>query len=78
MNNQSWFYLTIWHGTPADFRTEYSIDVCEAQNAVAEIGLLESASSEIQRNSFGAVDISTQHNAHADITIKTEVVWYVS
>ena len=84
---RSWFYLTLWHGTPPEF-TEYinqEIDtskilntfIVDADGYRSEIDTTSALYSEITTRRSVNVDIIDREEVSTDIITVTEVVWYV-
>lgn len=75
---QSWFYLTLWRGTPPEF-TDYATAVLDMEaSSGTEISTTNSTARSIERTTSGNALIERNKPARADITARTEVVWYVN
>lgn len=74
---QSWFYLTLWRGTPPEF-TDYATAALDTEaNVGAEIATIDRQAGNIERTTSSAALILKTNTARADITARTEVVWNV-
>ena len=74
---RSWFYLTLWRGTPPEF-TEYVDAMLDTtDHSEAGIQTVEATEQRIERTTSAAALIERIIPARADITARTEVVWYV-
>lgn len=74
---KSWFYLTLWRGTPPEF-TDYATAVLDTEaNVGAEIATMNRPERNIERTTSGVALILKTNPARADITARTEVVWNV-
>lgn len=74
---KSWFYLTLWRGTPPEF-TEYADAMLDTTgHSNADIKTAEATEQRIERTTSAAALIERIGPACADITARTEVVWYV-
>ena len=74
---RSWFYLTLWRGTPAEFTTEASTEIQKSTPAQALIAAADAAEASISRITTAVTDIISMDNFNMDITTETAVVWYV-
>lgn len=74
---KSWFYLTLWQGTPPEF-TDYATAVLDTEaSSGTEIATTSSTASSVERTTSGNALIERNKPARVDITARTEVVWYV-
>ena len=85
--DRSWFYLTLWRGTPPEF-TEY-IDreiervnvlntfIVDADGVKSNIETTSALYSDITKQGSVNVDIMDRKEVSTDIITVTEVVWYV-
>lgn len=74
---KSWFYLTLWRGTPPEFTQEITADILTTSCALASIISETQRSAQITTSHQKSVAISTDEHATSDITTRTEVVWIV-
>lgn len=77
MAGRSWFYLTLWHGTPGEMTEFVDVNVDVAKHPEAEIITSDQALGNIERTTSGNALIDKTASATAEITPRTEVVWYV-
>lgn len=84
---RSWFYLTLWHGTPPEF-TEYiekeleqvkvlNTFIVSTDGVRSSIDTVSSLYSDITKHRSVNVDIKDREEVSTDIITVTEVVWYV-
>lgn len=76
-NGRSWFYLTLWHGTPPEFTSEFDAQIADADSASAFIHTASVAESNIETAASYAANIRSRDAVGAEITTVTEVVWRV-
>ena len=74
---QSWFYLTLWHGTPDEFTSKYNAEITPADNASTDVYTDDDIMTAIETTEINAVDIDTQEITDVDINIAMGVVWCV-
>lgn len=74
---QSWFYLTLWHGTPPEMTEFVNAELDTAEHPGVEIATEDAAAGNIERAASSNALIDETSSAQADITTRTEVVWYV-
>ena len=74
---KSWFYLTLWRGTPPEMTEFVDAELDTAEHPGAEIATEDAAAGNIERTTSGNALIDETSSAQADITTRTEVVWYV-
>lgn len=74
---KSWFYLTLWRGTPPEFTEEVAVNMQAASGVPASIATASWAESQIKTATAVATEIVTGRNAEAEIITRTEVVWLV-
>lgn len=74
---KSWFYLSFWKGTPEDFTTYADIEIQEANSALAIIEKTDTIKAKIENALTLSSDIKDQENCTANISMVTEVLWYV-
>ena len=84
---RSWFYLTLWRGTPPEF-TEYiereiesarvlNTFIVSSDGVKSSIETMSSLYSDITKQRSVNVDIADHEKVSTDIITVTEVVWYV-
>lgn len=76
-NGRSWFYLTLWHGTPPEFTAEVDAQIGGIDRANIDIQTVEAAKAQIPTIEPVTTDISTRESVGIDVTTITEVVWGV-
>ena len=76
-NGISWFYLTLWHGTPPEFTTELDTQIGDIDRAFANIQTAEAAESHIGTAEEVEAGIRTSEAVGVDVIITTEVIWSV-
>lgn len=74
---KSWFYLTLWRGTPPEFTDFVDVALDTADGCGADITTAETAAQSIERMISANALIERIIPARADIIARTEVVWYV-
>lgn len=74
---RSWFYLTLWRGTPPEFTTELDAKITQGDSAAAVIHTADTADSSIDTAASLAARIYSREAVGSDITKVTEVVWRV-
>ena len=74
---QSWFYLTLWHGTPDEFTSKVNVEIEPVENAVALIHEDDTMSSGVETVTISGADVDRQYNADVDINTVMGVVWCV-
>ena len=75
--NRSWFHLTLWRGTPAEFTEEIGAEIQQASPAQAIITTAETTGASIERVTTAVTDIVNMSVFNMDIITETAVVWYV-
>jgi len=76
-NGRSWFYLTLWRGTPPEFTTEIDATIGDVDRAFANIKTAEAAESHIATAFSGDAAIPQTEAVGVDIITVTEVIWRV-
>lgn len=74
---KSWFYLTLWRGTPAEFTDEIDVEIQQAEPVQSIIVTADAAGADIERTTAAAVDIASKDAYSMDIIKESAVVWYV-
>ena len=74
---RSWFYLTLWRGTPPEFTEEMEIVVNDVDRKTAIIQTSNTAESKIATAVSAVANIISREIIGADISTTTEVLWYV-
>lgn len=74
---KSWFYLTLWRGTPREFTEEFGADIAETEKATIKIQKTDSLASEISTAHSVISAVITECDVGTDITTTTGVTWYV-
>ena len=73
----SWFYLTLWRGTPPEFTSEAEVEIHENSYAGAFIARSTETQAEIKTTDSHAVQVVESEQAVCDVITTTEVVWLV-
>ena len=73
----SWFYLTLWRGTPADFTTTAEAAVGTASAAAAAVRTADPARAAVEAASRVAARIRRANLAVRKEITTTEVTWHV-
>lgn len=76
-NGRSWFYLTLWRGTPSEFTTEADAWIGGIDRAYATMKTAEAAESHMATTFPGNTLIPRTEAVGVDINTVTEVVWRV-
>ncbi len=76
-DNRSWFYLTLWHGTPPEFTTTFDVDIVESEKAYVSVQKKDSFETMIEKQANAAAQIIENEKVGIDIIKTTEVVWFV-
>lgn len=76
-NGRSWFYLTLWRGTPPEFTTEIDATIGDVDRAFASIKTAEAAESSIATTYSGNAVIHRADAVGVDVITITEVIWRV-
>lgn len=76
-NGRSWFYLTLWRGTPPEFTTELDAQIGTVESAYASIKTAEAAESSIATAFSGDAAIPQTEAVGVDVITVTEVIWRV-
>ena len=76
-NGKSWFYLTLWRGTPPEFTTELAAQIQDIDRAFANIKSAEATESHIGTASSGYAAIPRTETAGVELIIATGVIWHV-
>ena len=75
--NKSWFYLTLWRGTPPEFTERVDAKIKKSDSANAFIKTMDTANSEIGKSGSLLSDVSVCLSFDAEIIKRTKVVWHV-
>lgn len=75
--NKSWFYLTLWRGTPPEFTESVDAKIKKSDSANAFIKTMDTANSEIGKSDPLLSDVSVCLSFDAEIIKRTKVVWHV-
>ncbi len=75
--SRSWFYLTLWRGTPPEFTEEFTVDITESDSAFANIITADSVGASVKKESLFDAKIDENFASVTNIVTKTEVTWYV-
>ena len=75
--SRSWFYLTLWRGTPAEFTEIIDVDIQQANPAQAIIAMADAVEAGVERITAAATDVVDMSVFNTVINTETAVVWYV-
>lgn len=74
---KSWFYLTLWRGTPPEFTDNLGADIAEAENVAVGIQRTDNLASEISTALSVISNVISRSDIDTDVTTTTEVIWHV-
>ena len=74
---RSWFYLTLWRGSPPEFTSEADVLIETVEDAAAGIQHETNCNASVIRKDSGRALIEKTTNIDIDVITKTEVVWLV-
>ena len=75
--NKSWFYLTLWHGTPPEFTNEFIVDINNVNTFSTDIQSKDETYTSIETVSLLSANLKTIESINSEIITTTEVTWYV-
>lgn len=75
--SKSWFYLTLWRGTPPEFTDEFDARIDDEDSAISSIETANTLGTVIDTALNALVSIETKEDVNTEIITKMEVVWYV-
>lgn len=75
--SQSWFYLTLWRGTPPEFTDEFDADLSQTEYAEAAVHEVDAVRADIDTQVAKDVNIIEKDTATVSITTTLEVIWFV-
>lgn len=76
-DNRSWFYLTLWHGTPPEFTTTFDADIVKSEKAYVSVQKKDSFETMIKKQTSAIAKIDEKEKFGIDIIRTTEVIWFV-
>lgn len=76
-DSKSWFYLTLWHGTPPEFTTMVDVDISETEKAYVSVQTKDVAESAIEKQTSTTSQIADREKVGVDIIKTMEVIWVV-
>ena len=76
-DSRSWFYLTLWRGTPPEFTENLTATIQDSESANALIHTLDEVGSKISTVASFSSRILKSEAFTAGITKETEIIWYV-
>ena len=76
--SKSWFYLTLWHGTPPEFTSEFDVEISDTSPVDAMIRRADDMDTELNTTASLSADIRSRETIGTELIKTTEVVWYVS
>ena len=74
---RSWFYLTLWRGTPEEFTSKIDAKIQTVENSSVAIKTAENLQSKICTATLLSANIKSRETIGLDVIKTTEVVWYV-
>lgn len=78
MSGRSWFYLTLFNGSPANATEYVDVDITEREIVGTEVVTTDALSSNVDTLDTLDSQISHADAIGVDITMLTEVVWRVN
>ena len=73
----SWFYLTLWRGTPPEFTEELETEINDAENIDSAIAKESHVGSLIDTVVNYSLKIRSRDTFGTAINTETEIIWYV-
>ena len=78
MSGRSWFYLTLFNGSPPNVTEYVDVDIAEREAVGTEVATTDAVSSDVHMlDSFDPM-VSHADTFGVDILITTEVIWRVN
>lgn len=74
---RSWFYLTLWRGTPPEFTEEISTEINDVDKADSMITKESRVGSFIDTVANYSSKIRSRDTFSTAINTETEIIWYV-
>lgn len=74
---KSWFYLTLWRGTPPEFTDDFEATIASADSAEVIVREGDPAEAIVATSDSASVGIVQTDKATVEILQKLEVVWIV-
>ena len=74
---KSWFYLTLWRGTPPEFTTNLSAKVQALNGMDSDIQTSQLLNAKVTIADMAEASIGNKTEAEASIVMNTGVVWHV-
>ena len=74
---RSWFYLTLWRGTPPEFTSKAETAIDTGTRAAAAVQAADASQVRITTRQGAAAAVRTAEHAARDIITTTEVIWRV-
>ena len=78
MAGRSWFYLTLFNGSPPNVTEYVDVDIAERETAGTEVVTLDAVQNAVDMLDTLDTQISHADAIGVDITMLTEVVWRVN
>ena len=78
MSGRSWFYLTLFNGSPANATEEVDVDITEREIVGTEVETTDVVSSVVDLLDAYDSQISRADTFGVDIILTTEVIWRVN
>ena len=73
----SWFYLTLWHGTPPEFTHNADVIIETETHTAAGIHALDALATSVNTKDDYTAQIEATTIINTDVITKTEVIWLV-
>ena len=73
----SWFYLTLWNGSPDEFTSKFDVAIAGRKEKNADVFMSHSSPSKVRIKSPIHVSIEKRHDSDAGIHTRTGVKWHV-
>lgn len=78
MSGRSWFYLTLFNGSPPNATEYVDVDIAEREAVGTEVATTDVLSSDVDLLDAYDSQISRADTFGVDIILTTEVVWRVN
>lgn len=78
MSGRSWFYLTLFNGSPANATEYVDVDITEREIVGTEVETTDALSSDVDLLDAYDAQISRADTFGVDIILTTEVIWRVN
>ena len=78
MSGRSWFYLTLFNGSPTNATEYVDVDIAEREVVGTEVATADVVSSDVDLLDAYDSQISRTDTFGVDIILTTEVIWRVN